>query len=99
MMHHIVMWKLADTLTSIEKEQVMLEFQRNMHTLGPIVEGIHNIEVIINKETSSNMDMMLVSTFNTSEVLKQYQEHPKHKAATRCLNHMVSIRSCVDYED
>lgn len=97
MICHIVMWKLKSDLTPFEKKQLMLEFQQAMHNLGPIVDGILKVEVIINDMDSSNMDMMLLSEFVSEEALQQYQEHPKHQDATHCLREMVSLRSCVDY--
>ena len=97
MIRHVVMWKLKDDLTAFEREQLMLEFKLNMSTLGPIVDGIIHIEVIVDILDSSNMDMILVSEFESKEALNQYQDHPKHKDATKCLQGMASIRSCVDY--
>ena len=98
MIRHIVMWKIKEDLTPFEKKQLMLEFRQNMHDISDILPGIHKIEVIINELDSSNMDMMLISEFETKAVLDEYQQHPKHKSATKCLSNMVEIRSCVDYE-
>ena len=96
-MKHIVMWKLKDSLTDFEKQQLMLEFKHNMKDIQDILEGIIKLEVIINELESSNMDMMLISEFKNQEVLEQYQKHPKHIAASNCLSNMVDIRSCIDY--
>ncbi|MDF9824798.1 heme-degrading monooxygenase HmoA [Breznakia sp. PF5-3] len=97
MIRHVVMWKLKEDLTPFEREQLMLEFKLNMSNLGPIVEGIVKIEVIVDILDSSNMDMLLISEFESKDALNQYQNHPKHKDATKCLKGMAKIRSCVDY--
>ena len=98
MIRHIVMWKIKKDIPPFEKQQLMLTFKHNMNNLNEMVSGIKKLEVIINELDSSNMDMMLISEFETKAVLVEYQQHPKHKAASKCLVNMIDTRSCIDYE-
>ena len=57
------------------------------------------IKVNINGLASSNADLMLDSTFDNEEALKNYATHPEHVAvADSKVRPYTKIRSCLDYE-
>ncbi|MGYP000333929822 len=57
------------------------------------------IKVNIDGLPSSTVDVMLDSTFETAEALKNYSTHPKHVVvADNKVRPYTAVRSCMDYE-
>ncbi len=46
----------------------------------------------------ANFDMMVDCSFKNFDQLKQYQEHPRHKAFVNWLKTVITERACVDFE-
>ena len=100
MVHHIILWKLKDELDEQTKEQAKKEIKEGLESLYGVIPGLLSIKVITEGLPTSNMDLMLDSTFDSFESLKGYSVHPEHvaiastKVATR-----TSQRNCIDFED
>ena len=63
------------------------------------INEIIDIKVNINGLASSNADLMLDSTFENEDALKNYATHPEHVAvADSKVRPYTKIRSCLDYE-
>ena len=89
MVKHVILWKLDEKLTDSEKDQVK----------AGIKEGLEDITVRTEGLPSSNVDVMLDSTFVDAESLKGYATHPKHLAvADGKVRPYTVLRSCMDYE-
>lgn len=100
MVHHIILWKLKETLSGDEKKKVLSDIKENLEALKNTVETIETIEVKISNMDSSNVDVMLNSTFATKDALDAYQKHPDHQnAANTYVRPFTEIRSCIDFED
>ena len=100
MVHHIILWKLKDTISGEEKNQVLTDMKKNLEALKDTVDTINTIEVKISNMDSSNVDVMLNSTFDSKEALDEYQKHPSHQnAANTYVRPFTEIRSCIDFED
>lgn len=97
MVRHIVMWKLDDSFSQTEKEEIKNTFKQRLENIANIMDGVLKIEVVINPLDSSNMDMMLVSEFISNDVLKAYQIHPKHVEVSSYLKGKTISRNCMDY--
>ena len=78
MVKHIILWKLKETLTGEEKEQVKAGIKEGLEDLKGKIPGLLDIKVQANGLSSSNADVMLDSSFESEEALKGYSVHPAH---------------------
>lgn len=99
MVKHIILWKLKDELTKEEKEQVKAGIKEGLEGLAGQIPGLLDIKVRTECLESSNVDVMLDTTFEDEASLKGYSVHPKHVAvADGKVRPYTAIRSCMDYE-
>ena len=89
MVKHVILWKLKEEFSAEEKQQI----------IAGQIPGMTEIKVNIDGLPSSTVDVMLDSTFETAEALKNYSTHPKHVAvADNKVRPYTAVRSCMDYE-
>ncbi len=99
MVKHIILWKLKDELTKEEKEQVKAGIKEGLEGLAGQIPGLLDIKVRTECLESSNVDVMLDTTFEDEASLKGYSVHPKHVAvADGKVRPYTAVRSCMDYE-
>lgn len=99
MVKHIILWKLKDELTKEEKEQVKAGIKEGLEGLAGQIPGLLDVKVRTECLESSNMDVMLDTTFEDEASLKGYSVHPKHVAvADGKVRPYTAVRSCMDYE-
>ena len=100
MIKHIVMWKVEGHEVHGSKEEVMCKIKAGLEGLEGQIEGMEEIEVGINFNSSETAyDVVLCSTFSSKEALAFYQGHPKHLEVANGLVRQVTIgRAVVDYE-
>ena len=100
MTHHIILWKLKDELTESQKASVKKDIREGLEGLAGKIPGLLGIKVNTEGLPSSNVDLMLDSTFESPEALKGYSVHPEHVAvADGRVRPYTSGRYCLDYED
>ena len=100
MVHHIILWKLKETLSPAEKETVKAGVKSGLEGLQGKIPGLVSIKVNINGLQSSNADMMLDSSFEDEAALKGYSVHPAHVAvASTKVRPYTQVRMCLDFED
>ena len=98
MVKHVILWTLKDELSDEEKKKVKAEIKEGLEGLKGVVPGIVEIQVITEGLASSNADLMLDSSFETEEDLKNYAVHPAHAAvADGKVRPFTKLRSCLDY--
>ena len=99
MVKHVILWTLKDELSDEEKKKVKAEIKEGLEGLKGVVPGIVEIQVITEGLASSNADLMLDSSFETEEDLKNYAVHPAHVAVrdTKVRPYTVE-RLCLDFE-
>ena len=86
-------------LSENEKEEVKKGIKEGLEGLKGKIPGMTDIQVRIDKLASSNVDVMLDSSFESEEALKGYSVHPEHvKVANEKVRPYTAIRSCMDYE-
>lgn len=99
MVKHIILWTLKE-MSDSEKESVKKGIKEGLEGLKGKIPGLINIKV--NTEgrlASSTADLMLDSTFESTEALKGYSKHPEHVAvADSKVRPYTASRSCLDYE-
>ena len=99
MVKHVILWKLKDELTKEEKAQVKAGIKEGLEGLAGQIPGLLEIKVRTECLESSNVDVMLDTTFEDEASLKGYSVHPKHVAvADGKVRPYMAVRSCMDYE-
>lgn len=99
MVKHVILWKLNEELSAVEKEKVKTEAKEALENLNGKIDGLLNIKLQITSLESSNADMMLDSEFDCEESLKNYQKHPLHvSAADNFVRPFTVERLCLDFE-
>lgn len=99
MVKHVILWKLKSELSAEEKESVKQGIKAGLEGLAGKVPGIIDIKVNINGLETSNVDVMLDSTFTDFDALKGYSIHPAHvEVANTKVRPFTEIRSCMDFE-
>lgn len=100
MTHHIILWKLKEDLTAVQKEEIKKNIKEGLEGLAGRIPGLLNIKVNIEGLPSANVDLMLDSLFDSPESLKGYSVHPEHVAVANGRVRPFTVgRYCMDYED
>lgn len=92
MIKHIVMWKILDDvtleqITTLKKEALLLNGK---------IDGLIELDFIVDSLASSTHDLMLVSKHENVEALDSYQVHPLHKEFGLKIKNLVRDRVCFD---
>ena len=100
MVKHIILWKLKDELTDAQKAEVKAGIKEGLEGLAGQIPGLIDIRVNINGLPTSNVDVMLDSSFESFDALKGYSVNPKHVAvADGKVRPYTAVRSCLDFEE
>ena len=99
MVKHIILWQLKDELSEEEKKVVRAGIKEGLESLQGKVPGLVEIKVQTEYLASSNVDVMLDSTFEDEAALKGYAVHPAHvEVADTKVRPYTKTRACIDYE-
>ena len=97
MIKHVILWKLKDDIA--DKNAVKKGIKEGLEGLMGKIPGLIDIKVYIEGLESSNVDVMLDSSFESEEALKGYAIHPDHVAvADGKVRPYTATRSCLDFE-
>lgn len=100
MVKHIILWTLKEELTDQEKTAVKAEIKAGLEGLAGKIPGLLEIKVYTEGLPSSNVDLMLDSSFMDEAALKGYAVHPEHVAvADGKVRPYTATRSCMDFEE
>lgn len=98
MIRHVILWTLRDQYSGAEMDEIKAGMKAGLEGLKGKVPGLIDIHVITDVLDSSNVDVMLDSTFLSEEALKGYAVHPEHVAvADNLVRPFTKSRSCMDY--
>ena len=99
MVKHVILWTLKEELTEEEKEQIKKEIKEGLEGLAGQIPGLLEIHVYTERLASSNVDLMLDSSFTDEAALKGYAVHPEHvKVADSKVRPYTKTRVCMDFE-
>ncbi len=99
MVKHIILWQLKDEIQGEEKESVKAGIKAGLEGLAGQIPGLIDIKVQTKCLASSNVDVMLDSTFVDENALKTYAGHPAHvKVADNQVRPFTKTRACMDFE-
>ena len=99
MVKHIILWKIKDEFQGEKLAEVKKGIKDGLEGLKGRIPGLIEIKVYTDGLASSNMDVMLDSSFESEEALKGYAVHPEHVAvADGKVRPFTEVRSCFDVE-
>ena len=99
MVKHIILWQLKDELSAEEKGNVKRGIKEGLEGLAGKIPGLVEIKVQTEGLASSNVEVMLDSTFEDEAALKGYAVHPEHVAvADGKVRPYTKTRMCLDFE-
>ena len=99
MVKHVILWQLKDEYSAEQKAEIKAGIKANLESLQGKIPGLLEIKVNIEPLASSNVDLMLDSSFESEEALKGYSVHPEHvKVADGYVRPYTKSRSCLDFE-
>ena len=99
MVKHIILWTLKEEYSAAEKEKIKADIKAGLEGLQGQIPGMIDIKVYTNGLPSSNADLMLDSTFESEDALKEYAVHPAHVAvADGKVRPFTASRVCLDFE-
>ena len=99
MVKHVILWTLKDQYSGAQMEEIKAGIKEGLEGLKGQIPGLVDIKVYTNGLSSSNTDLMLDSTFENEEALKNYATHPAHVAvADGKVRPYTASRVCLDYE-
>ena len=99
MVKHIILWQLKDEFSGEQKCEIKAGIKSGLESLKGKIPGLIEIKVQTEGLASSNVDVMLDSTFENEQALKFYSTHPLHvKVANEKVRPFTAVRSCLDFE-
>lgn len=98
MVKHIVLWNFLPEFTEEQKKETGARMKALLEPIRELVPGAVDLSVVSNDLASSNRDVALISTFETTEALLSYQNHPAHVEAGKYIRSVTCNRACMDYE-
>lgn len=99
MVKHVILWQLKDEFSAEEKANIKAGIKAGLEGLQGQIEGLVEIKVQTDCLASSNVDVMLDSTFTDEASLKGYAVHPAHvEVADTKVRPFTKTRACMDYE-
>ncbi len=97
MVKHVILWKLKE-MPETELSAVKADIKAHLEALAGKIPGLLEIKVYIDKLDTSNVDIMLDSSFENEEALKHYATHPDHVAvADTYVRPFTATRACLDF--
>ena len=99
MVKHIILWTLKSEYSATQLEEIKQGIKEGLESLQGQIPGLVEIKVQTQRLESSTADLMLDSTFESVEALKNYSTHPAHVAvANEKVRPYTANRSCLDFE-
>lgn len=97
MVKHVILWKLKD-MPAAEMSAVKADIKTHLEALAGKIPGLLEIKVYTDGLDTSNVDVMLDSSFESEAALKGYAIHPDHVAvADTYVRPFTATRSCLDF--
>jgi len=99
MIQHIVLWKLMDEANGKNKDENFELIREKLSALPALIPQIRSLSVVKNNNPADkNMDVALITSFDSLEDLNIYVTHPDHVKAGGFIVMVVNARSAIDYQ-
>lgn len=97
MIRHIVAVRYKKGFSEEENAASAKKIKKLLEALKQVVPGIMEFTVHIDLCTSSNMDVVFDSVFESEKALKDYQVHPEHIRVANYVKTVMTDRICIDF--
>ena len=100
MVKHVIIWTLKEEYSEDKKARIKSDMKESLEALKGVIPGLIDIKLYTQPlPTSKNAEVLLDTTFENEQALKDYAVHPVHvEIANTKVRPFVSGRSCMDYE-
>lgn len=99
MVKHVILWTLKEEFSEEQKTQIKNGMKESLESLNGKIPGLMSISIYTEGLKSSNAEVMLDSSFENQEALKNYATHPDHVfAADNFVRPYTATRLCMDFE-
>ena len=97
MVKHMIIWKLLPEFDNAERKA---EIKAALESLVGKIDGLIEMNILTEGFESSSGSLMMDSTFESEEALKDYQAHPLHKdIAVNLVRPSVENRLSFDFNE
>lgn len=100
MTKHIVWWTLKDQAEGASAAENARKMKTMLESLKDIVPSVKDMEVAVEflPSTTESVGVLLVTTHDGQEQLKEYAEDPEHARVVEFVRKVVATRKSIDYE-
>jgi len=99
MIQHVVLWKLKEGANGKSNQENFEQMREMLSALPALIPQLRSLSVVQNENpTDKNMDVALITSFDSLEDLNIYVIHPEHVKVGRFVSTVVSTRSAIDYQ-
>lgn len=99
MIQHVVLWKLKEGANGKSNQENFEQMRDLLSALPALIPQLRSVSVVKNENpTDKNMDVALITSFDSLEDLNIYVIHPEHVKVGRFVSTVVSTRSAIDYQ-
>lgn len=99
MVRHIVMFKLKEFNSPVEKHDKLTEIKVRLEALKSKIDVLKIIRVDFNCNPDETWDLILTTELDSLEDVATYANHPEHvDVAKNIIGPVKADRACVDYE-
>jgi len=99
MIQHVVLWKLKEGANGKSNQENFEQMHDLLSALPALIPQLRSVSVVKNENpTDKNMDVALITSFDSLEDLNIYVIHPEHVKVGRFVSTVVSTRSAIDYQ-
>jgi len=92
MIKHVIMWKFREG-----QKEAMEEFLTRLKALNGVIPQIVSMEVGVSCNPDNNFDAVLISTYDSMEDMKAYQNDPRHVEVSQLCKAIRTERAAVDF--
>ena len=98
MIRHIVAWAHQKGFSTAESQHNAQKVKETLEALKGQVEGIVELEALIDPLDTSDKSVMLISLLESQAALAAYQVHPAHVKAAGYVKSVMDERICLDFD-
>jgi hypothetical protein len=99
MIRHIVLWRFAEEAMGKARDENLSEAAARLQALPRMIPELRELEIhrgLILGDRS--FDLVLLSSFDSRQALRAYQDHPAHQEVVAFLRTVQTERAVIDFE-
>ncbi len=99
MIRHIVTWNYGDGFTPEENKDHVQKMKEGFDELLKLIPEIKELKLIANELSTSTIDLMLDTKFESEETLATYQANEDHQKLGAYVKTVTKNRQVFDYSE